>query len=136
MKFDFDDTDFERGLAAAERAIARGAERGMHDATDDLLRESRDLAPLDKATLRRGSWKEIEEADGSVIGDVYYSAVEKDRAGNRFNYALYMHEFGGHMQYANPTTPGTQPKYLEQPLKMYSDRYMKMIAEEIRRELT
>lgn len=133
--FDFDTNAFEALLRQVEQRIIAGATRGMHDATDDLLRESRDLAPLDKSPLRVNAWKEVEEADGRVTGEVYYSAVENGGTG-RFNYALYMHEFDGRPNYANPTTPGTQPKYLEQPLKENAEKYVQWIAEEIRREFT
>lgn len=121
--------------AAVERKIERvtaGAKTGMHDAMDELLRESRDLAPLDKATLRRGSWTEVTESGDTVTGEVFYSAVE-DGPNGRVNYALYMHEFDGKTEYANPTTPGTQPKYLEQPLKTNASRYLQLIADEIER---
>jgi len=130
----FDTAVFDGVLARLYDKAVAGAVRGVHDATDDLLRVSRDLAPLEKGTLRATAWKEVEEADGLVIGDVYYSAVE-DGKGGRFNYALYMHEFGGRDEYANPTTPGTQPKFLEQPLKMNADEYKRWVAEEVRKEL-
>ncbi|MCU6709354.1 HK97 gp10 family phage protein [Paenibacillus sp. J5C_2022] len=132
MTMQFDTSELERALAGLDGKVRKGAERGMHDATDDLLRVSRDLAPLDKGTLRTTAWKDVEEADGLVIGEVYYSAVEQGAKG-RVNYALITHELGD--TFANPTTPGTQPKYLERPLKENADEYERMIAEEIRKEL-
>lgn len=134
MTIKFDTSAFDESAAKMLTKVISGGTRGVHDATDDLLRVSRDLAPLDKGILRMTAWKEVDEADGLVIGEVFYSAVESGNSG-RFNYALYMHEFAGRDQFANPTTPGTQPKYLEQPLKMYADEYKRWIAEEIRKEL-
>jgi hypothetical protein len=122
---------FENGMRALDGRVKRAARDGMHDAMDDLLRRSRDLAPLRKGTLRQTSWSEVETQGDSVIGEVYYSAVE-DGKGGRFNYALKLHEMG---EYKNPTTPGTQPKYLERPLKENAENYVEDIARKIREEL-
>jgi len=132
MTLKFDTSGFDAWIAGAAAKVVAGAERGMHDATDDLLEQSSELAPKDKGILRASAWKEVEEADGTVIGEVYYSTVE-DGPNGRVNYALITHEMGD--AFANPTTPGTQPKYLEQPLKMYADEYVRWIAAEIRKEL-
>ncbi|GIQ63714.1 hypothetical protein PACILC2_22820 [Paenibacillus cisolokensis] len=93
MTITIDFSEFERNLTGAVDKAKRGAERGMNDAMDDLLRRSRDLAPLRKGTLRQTSWSEVETQGDSVIGEVYYSAVE-DGKGGRFNYALKLHEMG------------------------------------------
>lgn len=132
LKFDFD--AFFKSLEFTNEKVKRGAERGMHDATDDLLRESVNLAPLDKGTLRRSASKGVEVTSNGVVGEVTYSVTETSGNGERINYALYQHELGE--SYKDPTTPGTQPKFLERPLKQNAERYRDMIAEEIRRELT
>lgn len=132
MTINFDITAFQQTLERTASKATEGAKRGVHDAMDDLLRVSRDLAPLDKGTLRTNAWNEVEADGGTITGEVYYSAVE-DGPNGRVNYALITHEMG---EYKSPTTPGTQPKYLEQPLKMHADEYMRWIAEEIRKELT
>lgn len=127
----FDTTAFTAGLDAIDGKALTGGKRGMHDSMDDLLRRSRELAPLDKGTLRTTAWTEVETEGSSVVGEVYYSAVEDGNSG-RFNYALYTHEMS---EFKNPTTPGTQPKYLERPFKENADEYLSWIAEEIRKEL-
>ncbi|MFF2886641.1 HK97 gp10 family phage protein [Paenibacillus sp. NPDC057967] len=127
----FDTSAFTAGLDSIGGKALEGGKRGMHDAMDDLLRRSRELAPLDKGTLRTTAWTEVETEGSSVVGEVYYSAVEDGNSG-RFNYALYTHEMG---EFKNPTTPGTQPKYLERPYKENVEEYRNWIAEEIRKEL-
>ena len=134
MKMDFDFDLFFKGLDWSKIAVRDGAEEGMHDATDHLLATSRDLAPLDKGTLRKTSGKSVESTNRGVTGEVFFTATEEKKSGEIVNYALITHELGE--SFKNPTTPGTQPKYLERPLKENADRYKQLIAEGIQRELT
>lgn len=134
MKMEFDFDTFFKSLDWTKVEVRQGAEEGMHDATDDLLRESRDLAPLKKGTLRKTSGKNVDVTPKSVVGEVSFNATEETESGELVNYALITHELGE--SYKNPTTPGTQPKYLEQPLMENADRYKKMIADGIRKGLT
>lgn len=139
MEFDFD--AFFKTLDWTKAEVRQGAEEGMHDATDDLLRESRDLAPRDKGTLRKTSGKNVDVTPKGVVGEVFFNATEETESGELVNYALITHElhsgdgYSG-FRFKNPTTPGTQPKYLEQPLMQNADRYKKMIADGIRKGLT
>lgn len=141
MKIEFDYDAFFRSLDWTKLEVQKGAKEGMHDATDDLLRESRDLAPLDKGTLRKTAGKRVEATNKGVVGDVYFSATEETESGEVVNYALITHElhssdgYSG-VRFKNPTTPGTQPKYLERPLMQNAERYKKMIADGIRKELS
>lgn len=118
------DTLVERVSAAAENAV--------YDACNDLLRESRLLAPLDKGSLRTTAFTKVRRGRGEVVGEVVYNVTERNTRGSRANYALRVHEMG---EFRNPTTPGTQPKFLEQPLKENEDTYLADIAEVVRREL-
>lgn len=138
MEFDF--SGFLAMMDIRKREVQEGAKVGMHDAMDDLLRVSRDLAPLDKGQLRRTSGKNVEATLTGVTGEVYFNATEMDKHGNVINYALITHELHSGDGYSgsrfkNPTTPGTQPKYLERPLKERADRHKQMIADGIRREI-
>jgi len=127
----FDTAGFTAGMELMQKRAVEAAKDGMHDAMDDLLLRSRNLAPLDKGTLRMTSWSEVSEKDGVVEGAVYYDATEDGKNG-RVNYALITHEMD---TFKNPTTPGTQPKYLEQPFKENAERYRDEIAAAIRKEL-
>lgn len=105
---------------------------GVHDAVDDLLATSRDEAPLKKGTLRTTAGSSV-EVDGNVVtGEVFYSATETSKSGERVNYAVILHEMG---EFKNPTTPGTRPKWLERPLKRDAKKYNRMIASAIRKGL-
>lgn len=135
MSFEFDMSAFERGMAGMEKRIKKAAVDGMTEVTYDLQAKAVDLAPLYKAGLRNSAWSEISESGGTVTGEVFFSAAEKDGDG-RFNYALYQHELGGTSEkYKNPSTPGTQPKFLERPLKENADEYVERIGEIIEREM-
>jgi hypothetical protein len=103
----------------------------MHDVTDDLLRESRDLAPIDKSTLRKTSFKSVEKEGEAIVGIVSYGIKEEDNEGGHFNYALLMHESRDY----TPSTPGTGPKYLERPYKKNLNRYQQWLADAIKRGL-
>lgn len=134
MKMEFDFDAFFKSLDWTKVEVRQGAEEGMHDATDDLLRESRELAPLKKGTLRKTSGKNVDVTTKGVVGEVYFNATERSKSGDVVNYALITHELGE--SFKNPTTPGTQPKYLEQPLMENAERYKELVADGIRKGLT
>lgn len=132
MKMDFNLDGFLRGLDFSKAEVQAGAVTGMGDATDDLLQKSVDMAPLDKGTLRRSAGKEITVSSTGVTGEVWYSVAERSGSVEIVNYALIQHEMSG---YKNPTTPGTQPKFLEKPLKANASRYKTLLASAIREAL-
>ncbi|KAA8750141.1 HK97 gp10 family phage protein [Paenibacillus sp. UASWS1643] len=132
MSIEFDMDGFFKAMDFSKANVQAAAVLGMHDATDALLAESRDEAPLDKGTLRETSGKRVTANATGVRGEVYFSAVEKGTGGGRVNYALIVHEMSG---YQNPTTPGTKPKYLEDPLTQNASLYQRLIADAIRKGL-
>lgn len=117
---------------AAVRNAKEGAKNGVERATEHLFRKAEELAPLKKGTLRASERMGISEDGGTISGEVTFGVTEVDEKGNRFNYALKLHEMG---EFKNPTTPGTHPKFLERPLKENVDDFKRMIAEEIRKGL-
>lgn len=121
--------DFSGMLAGLERKVSNieAAKREMGDCMDDLLAESMNIAPLDKGTLRNTAWTEVNSDGKTVSGAVYYSAVESS-GGGRFNYALKVHEMG---EFKNPTTPGTNPKFLSEPLKKNVNAYKERVSSAI-----
>lgn len=132
MDFNMDATQLYRFLERQRETVIEAAISGVHDATDHLLATSRDIAPLKTGTLRMTAGKEVKVKDGQVYGEVFYSATEEGRSGARFNYALRVHEMGA---YKNPTTPGTRPKFLSQPLRTNQRLYQRMINDSVRRAL-
>lgn len=132
MKIEFDCQAFFSALDWTKEEVRRGAEKGMEDATNDLLEKSRNLAPLDKSTLRKTAGRDIKVTHTGVKGEVYFH-VPEEVSGKDVDYALITHELGE--SYKDPTTLGTQPKYLERPLKENAEEYKQMIADAIREEL-
>lgn len=133
MKFLYDTSAARRMFDTSRSVVLQSGEIGMHDVTDDLLRISRDLAPLKKGTLRQTSGKRVERHGDKVVGEVFFSATEIGKNGEVINYALITHELGE--SFKNPTTPGTQPKYLEQPFKENTNRYRGMLNDAVKRGL-
>lgn len=138
MSFEFDGADFLRGLGAKQLQAQAAAKLGMHDATDDLALISQNIAPIDKATLRRGVDKRVAwESPTALVGEVGFSAVEKDGNG-RFNYAIWTHEQSYNLGAQSASSPGYKGysvgnKYLERPLKGESKKYVEWITKEIKR---
>lgn len=141
MNIEFDFSGFLKGIDKSKEALIKAAEVGVDKATDSLLQTSREFAPLDEGTLRMTAGKNVTTNGDVVEGEVFYSATETSKSGERVNYALITHElhsgdgFSG-IRFKDPTTPGTTPKYLERPLKQNSDEYREMIAKAIREGLS
>lgn len=142
MTIEFDISGFLGGLDKSVSAIRESAVNGVTDATNNLLYTSRNLAPLSDGggVLRMSGHSEVTTNGDVVEGEVFYSATETSKSGERVNYALITHElhsgdgFSG-IRFKDPTTPGTTPKYLERPLKQNADEYREMIAKAIREGL-
>jgi len=125
---ELDISKFAKALREIPEVTFKAAKRGMHDALDEWQRESTDIAPLDKGTLRRGIDTEV---DG-LTGEISAVAIE-DSGKGRFNYAYYLHEVKGSI--ANPTTPGTEAKFLDIPAEKNEKKWMREIEAEIASEL-
>lgn len=131
MTFSAEVAGLYRFLAQQEAKVVAAAMSGLHDATDRLLADSRNEAPLKTGTLRMTAGKRVKNERGQIYGEVFYSATE-EAGGVRFNYALRVHEMG---EYKHPTTPGTRPKFLSRPLRTNERLYQRFIADAIRRAL-
>lgn len=148
MEFDFD--AFFKSLDWSKTEVLKGAEKGLVDATGDLMKKSVNLAPLyvrkganderPSGGLRASVGRDVRVEGKGLVGEVGFNATEETESGERVNYALITHElhsgdgYSG-IRFKNPSTPGTQPKYLEQPLMENAETYKKMIADGIREEL-
>lgn len=123
---------FAKALEEIPEVAFKAAKRGMHDALDEWKREATDIAPLDKGTLRRGIDTRIEGDGFDLTGEVSAVAIE-DSGKGRFNYAYYLHEVKGEIK--NPTTPGTEAKFLDIPAEKNEKKWMREIEAEIASEL-
>ena len=128
LDFELDLTPLIRLIERSPEAAARGAKRGLHDALDDWVRQSRDIAPIDGGTLRKSIHKNPIEGSGlNLEGTVSANATERWRNGT-FNYAYYIHEVTEHAVTGDP-------KFLDNPAKQNENKWRGWIEDEIRDEL-
>ncbi|AIF45430.1 MULTISPECIES: hypothetical protein [Virgibacillus] len=104
---DFKDLALE--FSKASRHMKGIMKKGVDTSTEDLLSQSKNLAPLDEGGLREnGSTTPAKVSRHDITGEVGYSK----------EYALRMHE-----DMYQPSTPGTGRKYLEKPTKENEEKY-------------
>lgn len=133
LELTVDFAKFRQALEKAPETMFLAAKRGMHDALDEWRRESVDIAPMDKSTLRKSFGpNEINQDGQELTGEFAVNTVEIGGKG-RFNYAYYLHEVKGEIK--NPTTPGTEAKFLEIPSKKHGKKWTRDIENEIKTEL-
>jgi hypothetical protein len=128
IELEFDLSPLIDLIRKSPEAAARGAKRGLHDALDDWVRQSRDIAPIDGGTLRKSIHKNPIEGSGlNLEGTVSANATERWRGGT-FNYAYYIHEVTEHAVTGDP-------KFLDNPAKQNEQKWRDWIEDEIKDEL-
>jgi hypothetical protein len=134
LEFDF--SGVVANMATATARVKLAALNGVQDSVDDLKRIAADIAPIDSSDLRRSGHATVRQSATETVGEVSFSAVDNS-GGNRFNYAIKMHEGDYNLGPLSAAAPGTDGyevgnKYLERPLRGEADKYMRWIAEEIK----
>jgi hypothetical protein len=127
--FRLDTSHLRRLIAQSPTVALKGAKTGLHEALDDWVREARDIAPIDKGTLRRGIKADGVRKDANgLTAEISSTAIEHD-----FNYAYYIHEedAGG----KNLRTPGTVKQYLDKSAEDNKDKWIGWVEQEIIDEL-
>ncbi|PKJ52704.1 hypothetical protein [Bacillus sp. SN10] len=121
--------DFMDGMRRLEEGALKGAEKGLNDCVDDLIRISSNIAPIEYGSLRASHKKKLKVSATGVTAEVSFSI--RGRGG--YNYAVAMHEWsytpkqgGGYMGYS------VGRKYLERPLKMETPKYNQWIGKAVR----
>ncbi|MUG87652.1 HK97 gp10 family phage protein [Paenibacillus timonensis] len=138
FEIDFDFSELIDAIKHAPEAVAEGAKRGLHDALDEWKADAYDIAPLRKGALRDSITPEVTGDGLSITGELSANVVELTNTGRRFNYAYYLHEIHPKKhgnKFANPTTPGTVPKFLDTAAEGKEDRWRQMIETEINKNL-
>lgn len=102
--------------AAAKAAIRQATVLGLGKWAELLLQQSREVVPLDEATLERSGTPSVDER-------TLTAAVSYDTP-----YAVVQHE---NMDYRH--APGREPKYLERPWAASSKWALPLIQKEIRK---
>ncbi|MCP1354662.1 HK97 gp10 family phage protein [Aneurinibacillus migulanus] len=127
---ELDLSKFIRLLEKTPEAVYRGGKRGLHDAMDDWLAESRDVAPLDKGNLRKQLATEVDPK--TLTGEIHGNAVEYSPEYGRFNYGYWLHEDEG--QSTKLSTPNTTHKFLDKPAQEHQKDWLRHIESEIEAE--
>lgn len=131
-EFSLDMSKFKRAMQQTPQAVGRGAQVALRDIKDDWVRGAVDIAPLDKANLRR-------QINGKTGGTGLDRFVEIEAnasqytGGKRFNYAYYIHEkdAGGRTLKLS----GAEKKFLDVALERRKVEYQRWLEEEIKAEL-
>lgn len=131
--FELDLSQVFRGIDFTSKKVMDAAAVGMEKAMKALEKDSNELAPELSGNLRKASTVTVMVNGYSITGEVSYVVISENKRGWRYNYALRLHEYPRH--FANPSTPGTGPKFLARPLKARRKHYEQIIAAEIAREL-
>lgn len=131
-EFSLDLSKFKRAIKELPAQVGRGAQRGLGDIKDDWVRESRDIAPLDKRNLRDQIHGEVVNPGISGVVEVHSNATQ-DTGGKRFNYAYYIHEqnAGGR----SLKLSGAKKKYLDESAKANQAKWQRWMEEEITSEI-
>jgi hypothetical protein len=133
LEFDF--SGVVANMADATARVRLAARNGVQDSVDDLKRIAADIAPIDSSDLRRSGHATVRQTPQETVGEVSFNAVDNS-SGQRFNYAIWIHEGDYNLGPLSRAAPGTDGyevgnKYLERPLKGEAEKYMRWIAEEI-----
>jgi hypothetical protein len=125
-EFEINTLQLEALFRASPEEAARGARRGLHDSLDDWVLKSRDIAPIDKGTLRQGIKAEgVRGAGLNLKAEISSTAKERN-----FNYAYYIHE-----EDAGGKNVSGEKQYLDKSGEDNRDQWKRWIEEEIRAEL-
>lgn len=125
-EFDLDVSEMKTLMLLAPMTAHKAAKGAMHDALDNWVVESRDIAPIDKGTLRRGIRSEgVTEKNGELVGEVSSTAIERD-----FNYAYYIHELD-----AGGKNVGGVHQYLDKAAEDNRDKWLGWVEDDIKAAL-
>lgn len=132
--------EFLSKIKLSERRAMDGAEKGMTDVVNELVRIASEITPFDKGTLRKSHTSKIIKKAGDIEGEVTFSVKEGD-----FNYALWIHEGVYELGEESEEQTGTSGwsgksydvgrKYLERPMKGEERAFKEHIANVIKNEL-
>lgn len=103
---------------AVSAAVREAAARGLRIGAEHILAESRELVPIEEATLERSGVATVDE--GELTAAVSYDTP----------YALRQHE-----DMTLRHDAGRTAKYLEQPFNTEADTVREIIAAQVRRAL-
>lgn len=122
-------TEFEDGLEASARS---GTDRVL----DEWETEVNRLAPKKTGNLRRNIRREM---DGRISNKRFGGGISVTaRKKGSFDYATYIHDVYPSKhgdRFKNPTTPGTIPRFIDEPLEKKRTKWEQMLEDELRKEM-
>lgn len=124
--FEINSSRLQALFAASPIAAAKGAKTGLHDALDDWVVQAKDIAPIDKGTLRRGITPEGIEGNGLDLKATIQSTAIEDG----FNYAYYIHELD-----AGGKNVGGEHRYLDVSAEENQEKWVGWVEKEVEAEL-
>jgi len=108
-------------IQAALDGLVFASEEELDDIVDEVLEDSNRRAPMDTGELRESQFKRIfREADKTTFVFGYTA-----------DHSAFQHELYND-SYANPTTPGTEPKFLQKALNAVETDIAKRMADAIK----
>ena len=111
--------DVLRNLNITVLNMNKKVEKQIELCSEDLLRKAVDATPMDTGELRRSGTVSVDKKGMMTTGKVSFG-------GGAVDYADIVHEMPNT---TNWTEPGTGNKYLENPLKENSQKYLDKIKE-------
>lgn len=129
QEFHIDRTALDRALRQSPKAVNKGAAVALGDIKRDWVRESRDIAPLDSANLRRQIQSEVFEPGANGYIEIRANATQS----GRFNYGYYIHEMdaGG----SSLLTAGAEKKFLDVSAETRIGDWTQWLEEEVEKAL-
>jgi len=133
-------SDFLEMLTETSGDAIKNAAKKLEDSVDDLARIATQIAPIEESDLRRSGHAKVRKREDELIGEVRFSAVERD-GGGRFNYAQWIHEMDYQLGPLSAGAGGTDGytvgnKYLERPLEGEAEKYINWMKEGVRDALS
>ena len=107
---------FRFDATKAKAAGRRGAEKGLGQAMEHLLGESRKQVPIEEGVLERSGTAVTDGLEGAVYYDTVYARRQHEEL-------TWKHD------------PGRKAKYLEDPAQAEADTMVKLIGAQVRRAL-
>lgn len=111
-----------KNLEKILKTVGEVSGESLDNIAKEIKKKSDEYAPLDKGDLRNSSYTSSEKQGNKYTAEVGYKA----------DHAIYLHENYG-TSYANPTTQGTKPKFLESAATEIESDIPRIVAEDIKK---
>lgn len=115
--------DINQNIGKIVDKIQEALKTSLFKVVQENAKQSLRIVPKDTGALRKSQYTIGTSSDDEIVVETGY---DKDRS---LDYAVFVHEFFDLVQ--NPTTPGTQGKFLEIPMKELSQSLLKQVSRQL-----